>query len=252
MTVIKKHQIFTFYFATILLTGILFATQMMVFPKFPLPLFLLSPGVIALLMVIFVDKRDDFRQMFKRTKIIPVVMAIIWPIIIVSVSKLTLILIKGDSLSSVEFGSLGLGVTLAIIIGCIGEEIGWRGYLLPVLVEKYNNKTVASIIVGILWGFWHIGDYGEGLGFIFFVFSTIGLSIIMTWLYYKGKQSIYTAIIVHSVYNISGVFLAVVPSSGVASLTYRIISAVIPGVIGIYLIMKSPIFRKQGTIGPEK
>ncbi|HEX6268721.1 MAG TPA: CPBP family intramembrane glutamic endopeptidase, partial [Anaerolineales bacterium] len=35
-----------------------------------------------------------------------------------------------------------------------GEEMGWRGYILPRLQAKHN-ALVSSLIVGLLWGVWH-------------------------------------------------------------------------------------------------
>ena len=43
-----------------------------------------------------------------------------------------------------------------IIIGSIGEEIGWRSFFQPFLETKYS-KNISSIIVGVVWGLWHIG-----------------------------------------------------------------------------------------------
>jgi len=48
--------------------------------------------------------------------------------------------------------SIILGPLINFIFG-LGEEIGWRGFLLPRLMPL--GKTNAYIILGILWGLWH-------------------------------------------------------------------------------------------------
>ncbi|MEM3573920.1 MAG: CPBP family intramembrane glutamic endopeptidase, partial [Nitrososphaeria archaeon] len=44
-------------------------------------------------------------------------------------------------------------ITLNAIFA-LGEEIGWRGFLVNLLIEKLGFLKT-SIVVGILWGFWH-------------------------------------------------------------------------------------------------
>jgi len=47
-----------------------------------------------------------------------------------------------------------LFIILTILAG-IGEEFGWRGFLLPRLQTRYN-ALVSSLIVGVAWAIWHI------------------------------------------------------------------------------------------------
>ncbi len=54
------------------------------------------------------------------------------------------------------------------LIPCLGEELGWRGYLLPKLTEHYSY--VSSILIsGIIWGLWHapfiIMGHNYGVGY---------------------------------------------------------------------------------------
>ena len=40
------------------------------------------------------------------------------------------------------------------IIACLGEEVGWRGFLLPNLLEKFT-PIKATLLTGFIWGVWH-------------------------------------------------------------------------------------------------
>src|SRR5512141_686796 len=40
----------------------------------------------------------------------------------------------------------------------IGEEFGWRGFLLPRLQTRHN-ALVSSLIIGVMWAIWHIPQY---------------------------------------------------------------------------------------------
>ena len=98
--------------------------------------------------------------------------------------------------------------------GPIGEEFGWRGFMLPRLQEKYG-PLAASLIIGTVWGFWHLPGYFApqgvlaalmdevGIGIIFlYVLGTIANSMFMTWLYNKSKASALLAGIVwHAAIN---------------------------------------------------
>ncbi len=39
-----------------------------------------------------------------------------------------------------------------------GEEMGWRGYVLPRL-QTVHGPLTSALIVGVIWGFWHLPKY---------------------------------------------------------------------------------------------
>jgi membrane protease YdiL (CAAX protease family) len=100
--------------------------------------------------------------------------------------------------------------------GPLGEEIGWRGYLLPELLKKYNFFN-ASIFLGILWACWHLpkfilpgstqylltSTYGLVVGFIAYMVYTIMLSIMIGYLYLKSGRVLMLALIFHAMANFS-------------------------------------------------
>ena len=98
--------------------------------------------------------------------------------------------------------------------GPIGEEFGWRGYALPKLQTKYG-PVIASLVIGAIWGFWHLPSFfaPQGVisaiyievGMIFILVYTLGTianSIFMTWLYNQSTASALVAgIIWHAAIN---------------------------------------------------
>ncbi|HTM58384.1 MAG TPA: type II CAAX endopeptidase family protein, partial [Candidatus Udaeobacter sp.] len=60
--------------------------------------------------------------------------------------------------------NLGRGIATWLLLA-LGEEIGWRGYLLPRLIDAGVRRPV--LLSGIIWGFWHVpsvlwGSYPAG------------------------------------------------------------------------------------------
>ncbi len=45
-------------------------------------------------------------------------------------------------------------VLISTFLQNMWEEIGWRGYALPKLQEKYN-AFYSSIVVSVFWAIWH-------------------------------------------------------------------------------------------------
>lgn len=96
-------------------------------------------------------------------------------------------------------------------IPCLGEELGWRGYLLPNLLEKFTPLK-ATIISGVIWGIWHTPmiamghNYGLGyptapLGGIFaMTIFCIFAGSILSYVTLKTKSCI-PAVISHAMIN---------------------------------------------------
>ncbi|MFC4871028.1 CPBP family intramembrane glutamic endopeptidase [Negadavirga shengliensis] len=96
----------------------------------------------------------------------------------------------------------------AVILG-LGEELGWRGFLVPEL-SKWTGFKKAGWISGIVWALWHFpgiisGGYGDSsapLAYRIFCFSVLVVSaaIIFAWLRMKSG-SIWPVAIFHATHN---------------------------------------------------
>lgn len=91
----------------------------------------------------------------------------------------------------------------------LGEEIGWRGFLVPE-VAKNNSYTKTSLFVGIVWALWHypiliFADYNSGtpvwFGLTCFTVMVVSLSFIFTWFRLKSN-SLWTGAMLHASHNL--------------------------------------------------
>jgi membrane protease YdiL (CAAX protease family) len=97
---------------------------------------------------------------------------------------------------------------LYIVLGLInGEELAWRGFALPRLQAKYNALT-SSVILGAIWGLFHLplfftatGSSQADMSFFPFVYGTIILSILFTWVFNNTKGSVLLAYLFHAATN---------------------------------------------------
>ncbi len=95
------------------------------------------------------------------------------------------------------------------MIFSLGEEIGWRGYLVPELAKSVGFRN-ASLLSGVLWAAWHLpgifsGGYGSTGTPKIYQIACITLMVLMTgiimaWLRMKSG-SIWPAAIMHATHN---------------------------------------------------
>jgi membrane protease YdiL (CAAX protease family) len=126
--------------------------------------------------------------------------------------------------------SILLGIALTATYGMIrsvssalGEEIGWRGFLVPEL-SKTTSFTATSLLSGILWSLWHYpiliyGDYNAGTptwyGLTCFTVMVISISFVFAWMRLKSG-SLWTGAILHGSHNlyIQGIFTPLTRNTG--------------------------------------
>lgn len=91
--------------------------------------------------------------------------------------------------------------------GPLQEEFGWRGVLLPRLLERFGPAS-SSVLVGLVWGLWHLPlFYLPSQAFYYerpiwgLVLSTVLISFIFTWLFRQTGGSIWAMLLLHTMFN---------------------------------------------------
>jgi len=134
---------------------------------------------------------------------------------------------------------------LTILAG-VGEEFGWRGFLLPRLQTRHN-ALVSSLIGGVVWSVWHTPLFfipgtaqyaiqlkgGALLAILGYSVWIIAHSIQFTWLFNNTKGSVLMAAVLHGATNAwSGYF-------GVNKLPFNgiLILAMVSALISVILVV---------------
>ena len=92
-----------------------------------------------------------------------------------------------------------------------GEEMGWRGYVLPRLQAKHS-ALIASLILAILWAFWHVPKFvthWNTITFFWFIVDEIAKAILMTWMYNNTRGSLLLVTLFHASFNTAGLLLPI-------------------------------------------
>ncbi len=192
-------RIVVFYGITFLFTILLSVAQQALgidAGKIVLPQF--GPGLAALVvLVLFRRDRVKFALTFKGMPFLKYLGALGLPIVVAALLFLIYRQFFG-SLSVPALDAASLLIMLAgMLLGAFGEELGWRGYLQN-LLDRRLNGLIAFLVVGILWGLWHVGNYQNGSTYmLFFVFSTIGYSAVMAWLLRGTNYNVILATLFH-------------------------------------------------------
>jgi membrane protease YdiL (CAAX protease family) len=121
--------------------------------------------------------------------------------------------------------ALWVAIPLFLVFGALtnGEEIGWRGYALPRLLERpgiweQHRALVASVVVGVVWALWHVPKFltagsAEDYPFWIFVLAMVAKSIVYTWVFVGTRGSLLTVTLLHAAWNTADVFLPLLPAA---------------------------------------
>jgi len=119
---------------------------------------------------------------------------------------------KGVRLAVKRLPLAAVALLAAIPFGPLGEELGWRGYALPRLLDG-RGGIAAALIVGVLWTVWHLPLVWAPMGTTIsgspvtvkaagrYLVEVTATSVIMTWLFVNTGGSLWIAVGFHAAWN---------------------------------------------------
>jgi uncharacterized protein len=157
-----------------------------------------SQGVTELLKLVI-----DFKKIRNKKWYIPIVF--LMPAI--AVLSYGYIKLTGVALPESKMTLLSTIIFFFVyFIGAIGEEVGWSGYAIDPLQNRYSALK-ASIILGVVWAIWHIIPWSQThqttTWIVWQSIGTVFLRIIMVWLFNNTGKSVFAMVLFHTMINIS-------------------------------------------------
>ena len=217
----KRHPIITFFVSTYVLTWaiespLVFLTDSVSDTQGLVLVILASnaPSVVAIVLTAMVFGRGALRKLLGRLLIWRVnpfwyLVVLLGPVALVGGVVLLNALMGGPALS-LGMTLLGAAIFFAISIfpgSALGEEIGWRGYVLPRLQSRMSALS-ASFILAPIWALWHLPLWLQGgpvhtpTVYAAFVVSAFALSVILTWVYNSTGGSLLMVVLLHATVNL--------------------------------------------------
>lgn len=223
---LRKHQLLAFFVLSYAISYLAVFGFIWLNPGQPMVawslvwfLFVFSPSISAILISWFIGGWPEVRQLlagFTRWKVgvqwyLAAVFLLLGPFAIALVYI---------ALGNAPIG-LTAGWTIPLVLaqmvtqlfaGPASEEAGWRGFALPRLQGKYN-ALVSSLILGILWTFWHLplfyltGATQVSIPMPIYLALTVTMTIYLTWLYNNTRGSLIITTLAHFAYNLTGLLI---------------------------------------------
>ncbi|MFD4507907.1 CPBP family intramembrane glutamic endopeptidase [Streptomyces sp. NPDC058457] len=101
------------------------------------------------------------------------------------------------------------GLVVQMVTTGLAEEPGWREFAMPRMQRRYG-PLVATLVVGLLWGAWHLPlfltEWGGGPGVspvrpLEFMVTTLAFSYVMTWVFNRSGESMPLVMLLHTSVN---------------------------------------------------
>jgi membrane protease YdiL (CAAX protease family) len=216
MRLVKRHPLITFFVLAYALSwwpAILYALDLL-----PQPIVGFGPFLAALVVLALTSGKSGIVGLLRRMvrwRMAPVwyAVALLLPVAIALAAAAFNVMLGAQAPSSVELGGwTGLFSTFFILLlipglGGTWEEPGWRGYALPRL-QVGLSALLASLILGVLWAFWHLPLMIVGEVPRSDIVFAISWTVVFTWLFNNTRGSVLLAMLMHAMNNtISGSFI---------------------------------------------
>src|SRR5215204_2934057 len=253
---IKSHPVMSYYAMVFLISwgGILLvvglgpsgipATKEQVGALMPFMLLALfaGPSAAGLMMTGLLYGREGFRNLLTRMRrwrvgarwyaVALLTAPLVFTAVLIPLWLISPVFLPGIFASEAKVSFVLMNIVVALIVG-IFEELGWTGFAVPTLLRLRYSVLATGLIVGVLWGAWHLlfndiwASVATSGGFPLVLFLALtGLSllvggllafrVLMVWVY-ERTGSLLLAILMHASFAASTFILNPLAGPGAMS-----------------------------------
>ncbi|MDO6962610.1 CPBP family intramembrane glutamic endopeptidase [Rhizobium alvei] len=180
----------------------------------------LGPAIAGLILLVFqggMTRADWVRFIWSPASLPWLILAILLPVAIGAAGLLGQTLMTGTTpdlgrfLTSKEFPTYSAVALIAVelVFYGFGEEIGWRGFLLPLLLRRFTPLS-ASLVITLPWAIWHLplilsNETYQSLGvagLFGWLISLLTGSLLLTWFYLKSGRAVLVVAVFHAAIDV--------------------------------------------------
>lgn len=150
------------------------------------------------------------------------------------------------------------------MVASMGEEVGWRAYLLPKLVERFADTRKAALLTGIIHGVWHWPLLYMGISLtpgatvfspVVYVLFTCAMSVLLSWAVIRSG-SVWPAALGHGAINgvspLPGYLLKGAPISLLGPDVTGVIGGIGYTILALVLLINRKAFAGEKEASPER
>src|SRR5215203_375073 len=264
----KRHPLLSFYALVFAITWGLFVLavggpggipatkeEFTTLPLLAILAELLGPSVSGILLTGLVYGREGFRNLFTRMRrwrvgarwyaVALLTAPLVSTAVLIPLSLISPVFLPGIFASEAKVSFVLMGIVVGLIVG-IFEELGWTGFAVPTLLKLRYGVLSTGLIVGVLWGAWHLlfndiwasvatsgglspALFAVGVGLVLLVGQLPAYRVLMVWVYERSGGSLLVAILMHASYAASTFIINPLAGpgamSGASLLVYSLASA---------------------------
>lgn len=206
----KRYSIHLFVVLAFLIAAPVLILRFVDLPSEPILIYASwTPNIAAILvLVLYERKKGSVRELLAGWGKWKVggrwYLAAFSPLLVGLLASLIALLFGGETSDPVQPLWLATLITFLIstFTGALGEELGWRGFLLPRLQRRFG-ALASGLIVGVIWALWHAplwllpGQGWDTTPYGAFAVYIISASVLLTWINNNTGGSLVMASIFH-------------------------------------------------------